>query len=124
MLGHSVCQRIWCAPSTTASASLTIEADALRQRCNATLCIKFATICQRFVRPGLTFSDVAQRLKFDLAKRHLADDALSISEIAWLLGYQDVSAFTHAFKRWTGRTPRAMRRDEVIVKGRKKKVWQ
>jgi AraC-like DNA-binding protein len=37
------------------------------------------------------------------------DETLPISKIAWLLGYQDVSAFTHAFKRWTGRTPRAVR---------------
>jgi AraC-like DNA-binding protein len=58
---------------------------------------------------GLTFARVLQRLKSDLAKRHLADVTLSISEIAWLLGYQDVSAFTHAFKRWTGKSPRAAR---------------
>jgi AraC-like DNA-binding protein len=50
-----------------------------------------------------------QRLKSDLAKRHLADETLSISEIAWLLGYQDISAFTNAFKRWTGRAPTAIR---------------
>jgi AraC-like DNA-binding protein len=41
------------------------------------------------------------------------DDALSISQIAWLLGFQEVSAFTHAFKRWTGFTPRAMRAQEA-----------
>jgi hypothetical protein len=50
----------------------------------------------------LTFAGVVKRLKCDLAKRHLEDKALSISEIAWLLGYQDVSAFTNAFQRWTG----------------------
>jgi AraC-like DNA-binding protein len=33
-------------------------------------------------------------------------DVLAISQIAWLLGYQEVSAFTHAFKRRTGKTPR------------------
>jgi AraC-like DNA-binding protein len=32
---------------------------------------------------------------------YLRDESLSISQIAWLLGYQEVSAFTHAFKRWT-----------------------
>jgi AraC-like DNA-binding protein len=37
------------------------------------------------------------------------DDGLSVSRIAWLLGYQEVSAFTHAFKRWTGKTPREVR---------------
>jgi AraC-like DNA-binding protein len=48
-------------------------------------------------------------LRIDLAKRHLADKSLSISEIAWLLGYHEVSAFTHAFKRWTGKSPREIR---------------
>ena len=67
------------------------------------------TLARRLSSEGLTFAGVLQRLKSDLAKRHLADETLSISEIAWLLGYQDVSAFTHAFKRWTGRAPRAIR---------------
>ena len=69
------------------------------------------TLARRLSSEGLTFAGVLQRLKFDLARRHLADETLSISEIAWLLGYQDVSAFTNAFKRWTGKAPRTMRRD-------------
>jgi AraC-like DNA-binding protein len=44
-----------------------------------------------------------------LAKHYLAEQDLSISRIAWLLGYTEVSAFSHAFRRWTGRTPRADR---------------
>ena len=67
------------------------------------------TLARRLSSEGLTFAGVLQRLKSDLAKRHLADETLSISEIAWLLGYQDVSAFTHAFKRWTGRAPTTIR---------------
>jgi AraC-like DNA-binding protein len=67
------------------------------------------TLTRRLASEKLTFAKVVQRLKSDLAKRHLADESLSISEIAWLLGYQDVSAFTHAFKRWTGKAPRAAR---------------
>ena len=57
----------------------------------------------------MTFSDVLEGLRSDLAKRYLADKDLSISEIAWLLGYQEVSAFTHACRRWTGQTPREAR---------------
>src|SRR5262249_1324158 len=68
------------------------------------------TLARRLSSEGLTFAGVVQRLKSDLAKRHLANEKLSISEVAWMLGYQDVSAFAHAFKRWTGRAPRAMRR--------------
>ena len=57
----------------------------------------------------MSFNGVLGELRFDLAKRYIREPDLSISEIAWLLGYQEVSAFTHAFKRWTGKTPREMR---------------
>ncbi len=67
------------------------------------------TMARRLSLEDLTFSDVLDGLRGDLAKQYLADPGLSISRIAWLLGYQEVSAFTHAFKRWTGTTPRQAR---------------
>jgi AraC-like DNA-binding protein len=67
------------------------------------------TFARRLSSEGLTFSDVLNDLRADLARRHLDDRSLSISEIAWLLGYQEVSAFTHAFTRWTGKSPREAR---------------
>jgi hypothetical protein len=48
-------------------------------------------------------------LRRDLAVRYLDDRKLHISKIAWLLGFNEVSAFTHTFKRWTGKTPSQMR---------------
>lgn len=67
------------------------------------------TLARRLSSEGANFSGVLESLRSDLAERYLADHDLSISEIAWLLGYREVSAFTHAFKRWTGRTPRESR---------------
>jgi AraC-like DNA-binding protein len=67
------------------------------------------TFARRLSLEGVNFSQVLQGLRSDLAERYLSDESLSISQIAWLLGYQEVSAFTHAFKRWTGRTPREAR---------------
>ena len=67
------------------------------------------TFARRLSLEGQTFSEVLERLRVDLAERYLTDERLSISQIAWLLGYQEVSAFTHAFKRWTGKTPREAR---------------
>jgi AraC-like DNA-binding protein len=67
------------------------------------------TLARRLASEELRFAGVLQELRYDLAKRHLADKELSISQIAWLLGYQDVSAFSAAFKRWTGKTPRVTR---------------
>jgi AraC-like DNA-binding protein len=67
------------------------------------------TFARRLSFEGLTFFGVLEGLRRDLAERYLADKDLSISEIAWLLGYQEVSAFSHAFRRWTGQTPRQIR---------------
>ena len=63
------------------------------------------TFARRLSQEGLTFSELLDSLRSDLAHRHLADQDLAISQIAWLLGYREVGAFSHAFKRWTGKTP-------------------
>jgi AraC-like DNA-binding protein len=67
------------------------------------------TLARRLSSEQISFSGVLENLKKDLAKRYLADQGLSISQVAWLLGYQEVSSFTHAFKRWTNKTPRQTR---------------
>lgn len=67
------------------------------------------TLARRLSSEGRTFTAILDELKTDLAKSYLSEENLPISEIAWLLGYQEVSAFTHAFKRWTGVTPREFR---------------
>jgi AraC-like DNA-binding protein len=67
------------------------------------------TFARRLTSHGVTFSEVLDCLRRDLSQQYLADPGLSISQIAWLLGYRQSSAFTHAFKRWTGKTPRAAR---------------
>jgi AraC-like DNA-binding protein len=67
------------------------------------------TLARQLSADGLTFSAILDQYRAEMAKAYLGQDDLTMSEIAWLLGYQDVSAFTHAFKRWTGITPRQMR---------------
>lgn len=67
------------------------------------------TLARRLAAEGVTFVGILAELRADLAKEYLNDEDLAISEIAWLLGYQEVGAFTNAFKRWTGKTPREAR---------------
>ena len=64
------------------------------------------TLARLLSAEGLTFSAILDQYRTDLAKAYLAHRDLPISQIAWLLGYHEVSAFTHAFRRWTGVTPR------------------
>jgi AraC-like DNA-binding protein len=78
------------------------------------------TLARRLAAEGLTFSEIQTELKTDLAKRYLRDGDLPISQIAWLLGYREVSAFTHAFKRWTGTAPRQSRaQGEFVAAGKR-----
>ncbi len=67
------------------------------------------SLARRLAAEGTTFSDALEALRSDLARQYLAEQGLTISQVAWLLGYHEVSAFTHAFKRWTGMTPRKAR---------------
>ena len=67
------------------------------------------TLARKLSDEGLNFTEVLQQLRRDLAVQYLDDPKLHVSKIAWLLGFNEVSAFTHAFKRWTGKTPSQMR---------------
>ena len=67
------------------------------------------TLARKLSDEGLSFTEVLQQLRRDLAVQYLDDPKLHVSKIAWLLGFNEVSAFTHAFKRWTGKTPSQMR---------------
>jgi AraC-like DNA-binding protein len=64
---------------------------------------------RRLGEEGVAFSEILDETRAALAKRYLAERDLPVSEIAWLLGYSELSSFTHAFKRWTKMTPRQFR---------------
>jgi AraC-like DNA-binding protein len=67
------------------------------------------TLARRLAAEGTTFARVLDEMRRELAARHLEDEKLSISQVAWLIGFQEVAAFTHAFRRWTGKTPSMVR---------------
>jgi len=63
------------------------------------------TLARRLAAEGTTFSELLADLRRRLAVEYLKDEDLSVSQVAWLVGYREIAAFSHAFKRWTGRTP-------------------
>jgi len=82
-----------------------VRADAVAR----SLGMSQRTLARRLAAENLTFLGIREEMRRDLARHYLADPSLSISRIAWLLGFQEVSAFTHAFRRWTGLSPTEMR---------------
>ncbi|XIA64769.1 helix-turn-helix domain-containing protein [Bradyrhizobium sp. TZ2] len=67
------------------------------------------TLSRSLSAEGASFGKILEEFRAALARRYLEDRELPISEIAWLLGYREISSFTHAFKRWTGMNPREFR---------------
>jgi AraC-like DNA-binding protein len=63
------------------------------------------TLARRLAEHGLTPAGLVEELRRQLASRYLAERAFPLGRITYLLGYSDLSAFTRAHRRWTGRTP-------------------
>jgi AraC-like DNA-binding protein len=67
------------------------------------------TLQRKLQDAKLSFTQLVDDVRRELAERYLADAKLDLVDIAFLLGYSEQSAFTRAYKRWTGRAPAAAR---------------
>lgn len=63
------------------------------------------TLYRRLKREGTTFERVLEGLRRRLALRFIAE-GMPVKEAAFRLGFSEPSAFSRAFKRWTGSSPR------------------
>ena len=69
---------------------------------------------QRLLRNhGLTFPDLLRAARKDLAILYLQSEEMSLLEIAFSLGYSELSAFSRAFKNWTGISPHRYRQQQL-----------
>lgn len=71
------------------------------------------TLQRRLDAEQLRFGALVDEQSAALAKAGLSTPGLAICEVAFMLGFADQSAFTRAFKRWTGTTPGQWRSDHV-----------
>jgi AraC-like DNA-binding protein len=111
---EALAQRTRCTTSTRTGVESTIAPLLPHGRARADevarqLGMSRRTFSRRLSAEGITFITILEEMRKDLALHYLKDASLSVSEIGWLLGFQGTSAFTNAFKRWTGLTPRQMR---------------
>lgn len=67
------------------------------------------TLHRRLADHGETFQDLVTQARREAAESLLADRQHNVAEVAFLTGFSDQTAFTRAFKRWTGSTPAAFR---------------
>lgn len=66
------------------------------------------TLARRLSEEGTSYAAILDELRRDLSAQYLKDPALSLNQIAWLLGYSMVTSLNHAVRRWTGNSPKAL----------------
>ncbi|MDR6570370.1 AraC-type DNA-binding protein [Chitinophaga ginsengisegetis] len=54
---------------------------------------------------GVKYQDIADAVRHSLAVYYISSGNYPLKDISWMLGYNELSAFTRAFKRWTGSSP-------------------
>lgn len=67
------------------------------------------TLARRLSDEGSSFAAILSDMRTVLARRYIADRTMSISQIAWMLGYAEIGTFTRAYQRWTGQSPSVAR---------------
>ena len=74
-----------------------------------TLGVSARTLQRQLRQEGTSFAGVLTELRREMAPSLLGDGKNGVAEVAFLLGYEDPSAFRRAFQRWFGRSPRSFR---------------
>ncbi|KAB0269124.1 AraC family transcriptional regulator [Microvirga brassicacearum] len=67
------------------------------------------TLSRRLKGSGLGYRAITNEIRFEIARQLLENSRVSLVQIAATLGYSEASAFTRAFRRWSGRTPTTWR---------------
>jgi AraC-like DNA-binding protein len=68
------------------------------------------TLQRQLQSAGTTFTTLLNEIRQDLAQKYLREQHNNITEIAFLLGFSESSAFSRAFKRWMGTSPSEYRK--------------
>ena len=96
-------------PLRRSIAQLVIEGDSSVERLAQSLGWSVRTLQRRLAARGLNYSDLLAQVRKTLALNLLENRSLGIAQIAYSLGYSEVSTFNHAFRRWVGQPPREYR---------------
>jgi AraC-like DNA-binding protein len=98
-----------CRETCRAIRDLQQDGDCSRAAVAGRLGLHERTLGRRLQAAGTTFRQLLDDTRADVAKQLLHDTRSPIARIAESLGYTDATAFTRAFRGWTGMTPREFR---------------
>ena len=117
---HPICEAATAFANTRASLRASVEDEVQRllpkgqaniETTAKALGLSARTLSRKLAAEGSAFAKIMDQLRHTLALQYLKEPELPLAQTAWLLGYGDSTSFTHAFKRWTGRSPSAVRKE-------------
>jgi AraC-like DNA-binding protein len=71
------------------------------------------TLQRKLRDEGTSYTRELDGVRRELAERFIRDRSLTLSEITYLLGFAEISSFSRAFKRWTGKAPSVYRQEAL-----------
>lgn len=86
-----------------------VEGKAVLGATAKTLSVTARTLQRRLTEESTSFGAEVESVREELARVYVSDRARPLMEVAFLLGYSDLSTFVRAFRRWTGVTPARFR---------------
>lgn len=98
-----------------------LRTEILANRCSATtVADRFAvhrrTMSRHLQAEGAGFQGLVNETRFEVARQLLSQTRIPLSQIAVALGYSEASAFTRAFRRWSGQAPAAWRLEHGLAR--------
>lgn len=72
------------------------------------------SLSRRLQQEGLSYPKLVDTVRKELAAVYLNKPSIKLTEVAFLLGFSETSAFYRAYRRWTGRTPREARAASAV----------
>ncbi|MBW2942156.1 helix-turn-helix domain-containing protein [Zhongshania aquimaris] len=84
--------------------------DCSVTRVAAVLDLQPRVLQKRLAAQGMTYSSLLRETRQQIAEQYLANNAMSVTELALNLGYAEVAVFSRHFKQWTGLSPRQWQR--------------
>jgi len=69
-----------------------------------------STLRRKMAQEGAKYRTLAQGVKFGVASQLIKDTDLKLADVAAVIGFYEKSAFTRAFRQWSGMTPSEWRR--------------
>lgn len=95
-----------------------LRTELLRDTCSANSIARLFSMHRRTLNrhlraEGFSFRQVANQIRFEIACELLENTDMELSQIAAVLRYSELSAFTRAFRRWSGQAPSSWRNSHL-----------